>query len=104
MFGTTGKEWKRVTHPSQVQLGITVRDRISGLEGIAASRVEYITGCTQIAIAQEGLEAGKPKEWAYFDWQRLEMNELKPNAFSDVIESEPTRQRNGAGPLPPARY
>lgn len=97
-------KWKRVTHPGQVQLGITVRDRISGVEGIAASRVEYITGCTQIAIAQEGLEAGKPKEWVYFDWQRLEYNEEKPNAFTDVIESEASQKRNGAGPLPPSRY
>ncbi len=96
-------QFRRVTHPLEVQLGAVVRDRISGFEGIAASRVEYLTGCTQIAIAKKGLSAeGKPIEWQYFDWQRLEVS--RENEFFDIASSESTKAANGCGDLPPSRY
>ena len=34
----------------KIKLGDKVRDRISGFEGIATSRTEYLNGCFQIEI------------------------------------------------------
>lgn len=95
--------FKPAKHPLEIQLGDFVRDRISGFEGVAASRVEYLTGCTQIAIAKKGLNSeGKPIEWQYFDWQRLEVS--GENEFADITSSESTQLANGCGDLPPPRY
>lgn len=104
MSGLNAAQFKNLSSPDDLTLGQTVRDRISGLTGIAASKVEYITGCTQFAVAQAGTENGKPIDWAYFDWQRLQVDDLAPNEFADVVESPTTQQRNGAGDTPPARY
>lgn len=92
-----------VDSPAEIELGEYVRDRISGFEGIAAARVEYLTGCTQIAVAKEGLNGdGKPIEWQYFDWQRLETSSV--NRFEDVRDSKATKKADGCGDLPPPRY
>ena len=51
-----------------VKLGERYRDTISGFEGVATSRSEYLHGCVRV-----GLETGKDgelkQEW--FDEQRL---------------------------------
>ena len=55
-----------------IHLGNTVRDVITGFAGIAMSRIEYLTGCTQIGVCPRIGADGKPIEWHYFDLQRLE--------------------------------
>lgn len=101
----TTRNWQPMRNADDVKLGQTVRDRLSGLVGTAVSRVEYLTGCTQLAVAQEGLTAdGKTKEWHYFDWQRLEVDIAAENPWADVRASQPTQQRNGAGEPPRGKY
>lgn len=101
----TGTIFSPMRNASDIELGQTVRDRLSGLVGIAVCRVEYLTGCTQVGIAQQGLTSeGKTKEWHYFDWQRIEVDRTNPNSWKDVRASEPTRQSNGAGEPPRGRY
>jgi hypothetical protein len=58
-----------------IELGCRVRDRISGFEGIASGRADYLTGCTQYAVAAKGLHEGKPVAWQWFDELRLEVVE-----------------------------
>ena len=50
-----------------VKLGDKVQDSISGFEGVAVSRTEYLYGCVRVGV--EGKK--KPGESYYFDEQRL---------------------------------
>lgn len=34
----------------EIELGMKVRDRISGIEGIATARTEFINGCVRISV------------------------------------------------------
>jgi hypothetical protein len=54
-----------------VELGTRVKDKISGFEGIATGRTEYLYGCVRVLVEPERLEAGKPIEGEWFDEQRL---------------------------------
>ena len=52
-----------------VQLGEKYRDTLTGYEGTATSRSEYLYGCVRVCL--EGPDKdGKPDEY-YFDEQRL---------------------------------
>ena len=68
-----------------VKLGKQYKDSISGFEGVAISRTEYLYGCVRV-----GLEGkAKPGESLWFDEQRLT---LVTNATS-----------GGDMPSPPSR-
>lgn len=54
-----------------IKLGNKVRDKVTGFEGIATGRVEYLTGCTQIGITPPAKD-GEVKATQYFDAERLE--------------------------------
>lgn len=55
---------------SAIDLGGTYRDKISGFEGVATARYEYMTGCVRYLLESGGKD-GKPEEFV-FDEQRLE--------------------------------
>lgn len=97
--------WRQLKDSSDAELGQTMRDRLTGLEGVASSRIEYLTGCTQFALAQPGVTAdGNTKEWRYFDWQRLEVAENIENPWVEVRKSESTRRADGPGEAPRGQY
>lgn len=79
-----------------VQLGDRIRDRISGVEGIAVARTEYLYGCTRIGVQPESHKDGKPAAWASIDEPQCEV--VKPAAVPGWAEtvaaatSEPTRR------------
>lgn len=78
-------------------LGARVKDTITGFEGIATGRSEFLNGCVSICIAASELSKdGEPKiEW--FDEQRLEVIDpaaFKPNRLS-------TATAGGPQPTPP---
>lgn len=51
-------------------LGEKVKDNITGFEGIAIGRAEYLNGCVSIEVQSTKLKDGMPiSEW--FDEQRL---------------------------------
>jgi hypothetical protein len=54
-----------------VRLGDRVRDEISGLEGIASARYEYLYGCVRVCVRPEKLKDGKPVESTVFDEAQL---------------------------------
>lgn len=86
--------------PNDIQLGDTVRDRLSGLVGTATAKVQYLTGCTQFGIlARAQGEVSKVPDTVYLDWQRLEYC-LEGNEWADVRKSTHTRRSNGAGQPP----
>lgn len=58
-----------------IELGQKVRDVVTGFEGVATSRVEYLNGCVQYAVAPVVNEKDPQKlpDSVYFDVQRLEV-------------------------------
>ncbi len=57
---------------SEFTLGAKLRDVVTGFEGIATSRIEYINGCVQYALVPKVDKDGKMPPGEYFDFQRLE--------------------------------
>lgn len=55
-----------------IELGQKVRDSISGFEGIATARAEFLHGCIRIQVSPTKLqENGQPIEGQYFDEAQL---------------------------------
>lgn len=74
--------------PEPIKLGEKYRDTISGFEGVATARTEYLYGCVRIVLEGGGLkEDGTPKD-CYFDEQRLER----------LDTSRPARTATSGGP------
>lgn len=72
-----------------VKLGNKVRDSITGFEGIATGRCEYLYGCTQIVITPDKLSPdGKRLDGEWFDEQRVET--LEARAIQVSAESSAT--------------
>lgn len=56
-----------------IKLGTLVREIVTGFEGIATGRVEYITGCNQVLVAPRVKDDGAFIDSQWFDEQRLEV-------------------------------
>lgn len=65
-----------------IQLGSTVRCKITGFEGIAIGRTEWIYGCTRISVQARQMQDGKPIDPQTFDEQQMEVIEVNPPAIS----------------------
>jgi len=81
---------------SKVRLGKKYRDTISGYEGIAVTRVEYLYGCVRVGLEREGPEIKADEREQLFDEQRLV--EAKTGRTPT-----PTATSGGPRPAPPAR-
>jgi len=73
-----------------IKLGDSVKDSISGFEGIAIGKAEYLYGCMQILVQPESLqENGQPTESRWMDEQLFT---TKPEATTGGPQkSPPTR-------------
>lgn len=82
----------------KVELGSLVRDKITGFEGIAMARAEYLTGCVHIGIQPCRLtnDGGLP-DWQWLDESRLVV--LQENVVQLI---GPTKIRQPGGPAPNA--
>jgi len=56
-------------------LGKKVRDKVTGLVGIAISRLEFMNGCIQFCVKPPVDKEGKIREGEYIDHQQLEIIE-----------------------------
>lgn len=59
-----------------VRLGDRVKDDISGFEGIAVARSEYLYGCVRVCVEPMALHEGRLIESQWFDEQRLTKTSL----------------------------
>ena len=57
----------------EIQLGNKVRDKITGFEGTATAKVEYINGCVQYCVKPKVKEDGSMSEVEYIDIAELEV-------------------------------
>lgn len=55
----------------KVKLGQKVRDTISGVEGVAVARTEWLYGCVRVTIQPEGSKDGKPYDYFNADEPQL---------------------------------
>ena len=63
-----------------VELGQKAKDMVTGFEGIATGRAEYLTGCAQLLLVPKVKEDGSGGEGRWFDEQRLQVTD--PTAIS----------------------
>jgi len=77
----------------QTKLGQKARDKISGFEGIAVARCEWISGCTRVTLQPRVDKDGKLQEMQTFDEPGLEIIE-------DTPAINPTPNRGGPRPAP----
>ena len=75
------------------ELGATLRDKITGFEGIAIGVASYITGCDQFCV-QPKLKDGSFVESKWLDDNRLEV------AGDDVVKLELEKDVGACCPAP----
>ncbi len=54
------------------RLGAKLRDKVSGVEGVAVARHEFIAGCVQYTIQPKAKDDGTLPDALNFDAERLE--------------------------------
>ncbi len=62
----------------KIELGHTVRDRITGFEGVVTGLVAYISGCNQALVSPKVGNDGGLKDNHWFDLQRLDLQPAEP--------------------------
>lgn len=56
-----------------IKLGQKVKDKVTGFEGIAVSRVEYLNGCIQYCVKPFMTKKGEMPEGQYIDDNQLKV-------------------------------
>jgi len=87
----------------EIKLGYKVRDIITGFEGIAIGRTDWLYSCARIGVRSETMEKGKPINDQWFDVQQLEiLKECEPPVSKDNAAKKtggnsqtPSRQNHG---------
>jgi hypothetical protein len=65
-----------MTTEARVTLGQTVKDAITGFEGLVTGVADYLTGCRQVLVSPR--EADKANKGEWLDEDRLEVVQTKP--------------------------
>ena len=80
----------------QPQLGATVRDKVTGYEGIATAHAKHLTGCDTLFVVPKAKD-GKMEDGNWIDIDRLEV------AGKKKLISITVREKPGGMPLPAPR-
>jgi hypothetical protein len=59
-----------------VNLGDKVKDKVTGLTGIAVAKTLYLQGCARFAVQPQDLKDGRPVEVYWVDEPQLEVIEV----------------------------
>ena len=54
-----------------INLGDKVKDVVTGFEGVAMAKIEYITGCVRYEVLPDKLKEGKPMDSVWIDVSQL---------------------------------
>lgn len=82
-----------------VELGQTVKDVISGYEGVVTSITAYLYGCSRVTVQSREMKDGKPVDYQVFDEQQLQIVGDVPN----LLERAPRNNAPGGERQPIAR-
>lgn len=63
-----------------IKLKSRVRDTLTGFEGFATARCEYMNGCIQYEIVPAELKDGRPQKAIWLDEQQLQVVKVKKRA------------------------
>ena len=80
----------------KIELGMTVKDKITGLTGVAVCRATYLTGCDRIYIQLLEIKDSNPPEWVAFDENQLEI--VKGKKVIDLSPKNTTEKVGGPRP------
>lgn len=58
---------------TKIKLGSRVKDKVTGIEGIAMGKLKHLTGCDQYCIQPDITEPNKIPEQHWLDVNRLEV-------------------------------
>ena len=78
-------------------LGLTVRDTVTGFEGVVTGYIYYLTGCNQASVVPRVGSDNSAKDSGWYDVQRLQVLSGHPR-----VELNNTKTP-GFGEAPPAR-
>ena len=59
------------------ELGVHVRDRVTGYKGIVIGRTEWLYGCRRYTVQSQEMKDGKPVDSMSFDEDALEVLDAK---------------------------
>lgn len=79
------------------KLGVKVRDKVTGFEGIVTSRVEYMNGCVQYCVKPKAKKGEKMPDGEYIDVEQLEYVDdgvVKPKK-GEVLETGLSKENGG---------
>ena len=93
-----------------IELGRRVKDLVTGIEGIAVGRCEYLNGCVQIYIRPKAKKTGEEVEGIWAD--DIQVKDLGPGVTStiksNIKKKEKEKVKNGPGGpksfAPPGSY
>jgi hypothetical protein len=74
-----------------IKLGDKVRDPITGFEGIATAKTEWLYGCTRLGVQAKMGEDGKVHDPHWFDEPQLEGIAPEDASVPGGPRPEPTR-------------
>jgi hypothetical protein len=84
---------------NRVELGDKVRDRLTGFEGIAIGRTQWLHGCERIIIQPDKLHEGKTIDAMTFDEPQID---VRIEGAYEPAASEKTVKARPGGPRPEA--
>lgn len=84
---------------SGITLGSYYRDQITGFEGVAISKTQYLFGCERVMIQPTELKEGKPIDAYVFDCYSLKQVTAFPTIKPVGVAGDP----GGPGEVPAPR-
>ncbi|MEN6474373.1 MAG: hypothetical protein ABFD81_10190 [Syntrophaceae bacterium] len=85
-----------------IELGDRVKDKISGISGIAVGVTEWLYGCRRFVLQPEETKDGRPVESFSLDEPQLEL--IKKNPLNKK-KASPEKETRRHGPKPePSRH
>ncbi len=85
-----------------IELGKVYRDKITGFQGVAISKTEFLYACERIGLQPQDLKDQKPLDPSYFDIYQLEpVAEKKDVDFSPKALITVEKKTGGPGPVTP---
>lgn len=75
------------------ELGVTLKDKVTGFEGVVMVRAEYHTGCLHYGLQTRKLKDGKPVGWEWLDESQLVLVEK----FAQITKDQ---KKPPSGPFP----
>ena len=82
------------------ELGVTVRDVVTGFTGVATGAARYLTGCDQYCVSPVSNPPSKREDSCWFDENRLVV--VKNVAKVQLPNPKPAERRRGGPSQTPA--